>query len=257
MGRVWVTQGLGEGSVRRRAEERGLSPGGKHPPRWAESNQETPGYPPDCTGRFWDPASEPLHQSTWEYNIGNWMSNKVLVWFLNGTTYKSEQLGMLPWILPLKEPFSSHAPQSMARYPSGQDNMPSSYTAIPHQTIILVLKALDFLSNWHWDQFKGLNGLLPQVCSPMVGPPFRVCTILELSICQEAAAWWSCSLNFCAGFITCGLQTSHTREVPSPLPSICNCALDPHTVRDSYWSRLETYLLFLTFLFFLNKRVFF
>lgn len=75
------------------------------------------------------------------------MSNKVLVWFLNGTTYKSEQLGMLPWILPLKEPFSSHAPQSMARYPSGQDNMPSSYTAIPHQTIILVLKALDFLSN--------------------------------------------------------------------------------------------------------------
>lgn len=76
------------------------------------------------------------------------MSNKVLVWFLNGTTCKSEQLGMLPWILPFKEPFSSHTPQR-ARCPSGQDNMPSSYTTIPHQTIILVLKALDFLSNSH------------------------------------------------------------------------------------------------------------
>lgn len=27
-------------------------------------------------------------------------------------------------------------------------------------------------------------------------------------------------------------------------PSICNCALGPHIVRDSYWSRLETYSLF-------------
>lgn len=73
------------------------------------------------------------------------MLNKVLVWFLKGTTYKSEQLGMLPWILPFKETSSSHAPQR-ATYPSGQDNMPSSYTTIPHQTMILVLKALDFLS---------------------------------------------------------------------------------------------------------------
>lgn len=94
------------------------------------------------------------------------------------------------------------------------------------------------------DQFKGLNGLLPQVCSPMAGAHYRVCTILELSICQEAVAWWSWSWTFMLG----QSPVLSKPPTPSPFPSICNCALGLHTVRDSYWSGLETYLLFLTLL---------
>ena len=37
-----------------------------------------------------------------------------------------------------------------------------------------------------------------------------VCTILEPSICQGAAAWWAWSFDFRAGLITCALQASHT-----------------------------------------------
>ena len=83
-----------------------------------------------CTGRFLGPTSELLHQNIWEQNTGNWMLNKFLVWFLNSTAHRSEQLGILPWTLPFKELSSSRA-LHRARCPRGQDNKFNSTQCSP------------------------------------------------------------------------------------------------------------------------------
>lgn len=134
-----------------RAEERSLSPDGKHPQMSSQirkhqnTHQWLHSQIPGSNHRT--ATSEYLEEESRNLNF----KQVFRVPFFNSTAHRSEQLGILPWTLSFRETSSSHVPHG-AKCPKGQENMPNRTPcpldtyALPTQTMFLVPKALHYLS---------------------------------------------------------------------------------------------------------------